>query len=313
MPATPVVDVRGLERSFGDVNALDGVTLSVDAGEIVGLLGHNGAGKTTIVRTLLGILQPHGGSVRVHELDPFVDGASVRRQTGLVSAIPVVDDRLTARQNLRFVAGAWGLDKAQAERTAMEMLERLELADRIDDRVGTFSTGMRQRLALVRALLPDPVLLVLDEPTAALDPVVSRDVRTMVSEFGRRPGRAVLLCSHNLTEAQQLCDRVVVLREGHAIAQGTPAGLGAQLGLGRLRIEVDPSDHACAAKVLAQCGAAVEGAVDGVFHASGLSSSVVPQLVAALVGAGIGVRAVVPEEPSLEDVYFALHDSGARP
>lgn len=279
-----------MRRTFDDVCALEGVSLTVGAGEVVGLLGHNGAGKTTAVRLVTGILAPDSGRVRVHGRDPLADGPTIRRTTGVVSATPAVDDRLTARQSLAFVGDVFGVDHVRAGQQAEALLDRLELADRADERVGGFSSGMRQRLALARTVLPEP-LLVLDEPTAALDPVASREVRDLLARLAREEGRSVLLCSHHLVEAQQLCDRVIVLDHGRVIADGAPAALAARLGIGRLRLDVDSGDRVVAEAVLADVGTTVEPGVDGQLWVASLADVDVPALVAALVAAGVRVPA----------------------
>jgi ABC-2 type transport system ATP-binding protein len=301
------VELRAVRRSFGEVCALDGVSLTVGPGEVVGLLGHNGAGKTTTVRLLTGILAPDGGTVRVHGRDPALEGGAVRRATGVVSAVASVDDRLTGWQNLAFVAGVFGVEETVATRRAGALLERFGLLDRADERVGDFSSGMRQRLAIVRALLPDPPLLLLDEPTAALDPVASRDVRDLLAHLAREEARSVLLCSHNLVEAQRLCDRVVILEHGRVLADGTPAALAAELGIGRLRIELEPAGRLEAERVLRTVGAAYQSEGDTLVL-TGPGPIDVPDLLAALIAAKVRIHAVVPETASLEDVYFALHD-----
>lgn len=239
-------------------------------------------------------------------LDPLVDGPRVRRATGVVSAVPAVDDRLTAAENLRFVGEVFGVDRSRAERRAAELLVHFGLADRAAERVGGFSSGMRQRLALARALLPDPSLLLLDEPTAALDPVASRDVRVLVDRLAREEARSVLLCSHNLVEVQELCDRVVILEHGRVIAAGAPAALAAELEVGRLRLDVGPADRASAEQVLQAAGASVEPGRGRRLLAAGVAE--VPALVAELVRAGVRIHAVTPEDASLEDVYLALHE-----
>lgn len=304
----PAIRMEAVERRFGEVRALDGVSLVVGAGEVVGLLGHNGAGKTTTVRLLTGILAADAGVVEVFGLDPLSEGPAVRRVTGVVSATPAVDDRLTALDNLRFVGEVFGVDRDRATERAGELLESLGLADRAEERVGGFSSGMRQRLALARALLPEPSLLLLDEPTAALDPVASRDVRDLLARLAREQSASMLLCSHNLVEVQALCDRVVVLEQGQVIAEGAPASLAAELGVGRLRIEVDPADRELARRVVAVDGAEIDSGPGGRLTLRSLAGVDVPRLVADLVEAGVRIHAVTPEDASLEDVYFALHE-----
>ncbi len=306
-PSPPAVELDGVVRTFGELRALDGVTLSVEAGEVVGLLGHNGAGKTTTVRLLTGILAADAGSVRIHGMDPLVDGPAVRRATGVVSAVPAVDGRLTAIQNLRFVAEVFDVDRDDGERRARELLARFGLSDRAEDEVEGFSSGMRQRLALARALLPDPSLLLLDEPTSALDPVASRDVRELIERFAGERSRSVLLCSHNLVEVQQLCDRVVILEHGRVIAEGPPATLAAELAVGRLRLEVERAHAPRAGRLLEAAGLPFE-ASGGRIVLTRPGGVDVPDLIAELVAAGVRLYAVTPEDASLEDVYLALHE-----
>lgn len=307
-PASPLpISLHGVSRAFGDVCALDDVTFSVNQGEVVGLLGHNGAGKTTTVRLLMGILAPDDGQIMVHGLDPLADGPTVRRRTGVVSAIPAVDDRLTAWQNLQFVADVFGVDRTAAAERASVLLDRFGLLDRANERVGGYSSGMRQRLALARALLHEPSLLVLDEPTAALDPIASRGVRDLLAHLAREEDRSVLLCSHNLVEVQRLCDRVVVLEHGRVIAAGTPASLADELGIGRVRFDIELDDRGRAERLLAAVGRPYtrDGNSLVVARTAGLD---VPALIAEFVRADVRLHAVVPEAASLEDVYFALHD-----
>lgn len=306
-PDAAPISLRAVERTFGEIRAVDGVSLEVEAGQVVGLLGHNGAGKTTLVRLLTGILAPHGGSVRVLGLDPLTHGPAVRRATGVVSAIPSVDDRLTAWQNLAFVAGVHGLDAAVTDERAAALLERFGLAERAEEQVRGYSSGMRQRLALARALLPDPPLVLLDEPTAALDPVASRDVRELIGELAEGGARSVLLCSHNLVEVQQLCDRVVILEHGRVIAEGPPATLAAELAVGRLRLEVERAHAPRAGRLLEAAGLPFEASGGRIVLArpGGVD---VPDLIAELVAAGVRLYAVTPEDASLEDVYLALHE-----
>ncbi len=297
-------DVR---RTFGEVQALDGLRLAVRRGEVLGLLGHNGAGKTTTVRLVAGLLMPTAGRVRVDGLDPYVDGATVRRRLGVLPADAAVDDRLTARDNLRFAADLFGLPRAGLEARIDTLLDRFDLGGRADERAGGFSTGMRQRLSLARVLLHDPDVLLLDEPTASLDPVAARQVRDLVAGLGARADRTVVLCTHDLAEAQRVCDRVVILEHGRILAEGTPAELAGTSGGGML-VEVHPDDVAAALALEAIAG--VDGVREDDRHVRypGVTRAEVPRLVHALSGAGLRVYALDRLEPSLEEVYLRLHD-----
>ena len=308
-----VLDVRDLARDFGAIRALDGLSFVVRSGEVVGLLGHNGAGKTTTIRVLNGLLAAHGGHVRAFGLDPAEAGPEIRARTGVLTESPSVDERLSARENLSFAATLFGVDPSAVARRVDDVLERFRLADRADDRTAGFSRGMKQRLALARTLLHDPEVLFLDEPTAALDPVAARDVHELIRNFAGDAARTVVITTHNLVEAQRLCDRVVILRQGRSIADGTPDEISRRLvGIGDVVVEVSPSDVAKAAAVL---HAVVEGLeiepADELLTLRGLDRERIPGIVSSLVDQGIKVYRVSPAEPSLEDAYFALHADGS--
>jgi ABC-2 type transport system ATP-binding protein len=303
-PAVIVLDE--VTRSFGAVRALDGLSLAVRRGEVFGLLGHNGAGKTTTVRLVAGLLAPSAGRVRVDGRDPHAEGAEVRRRLGVLPANAAVDDRLTGRDNLRFAAALFDLPRADLDARMDELLGRFELAGRGDERAGTYSTGMRQRLSLARVLLHDPEVLLLDEPTASLDPVAARQVRDLVAGIGARDDRTVVLCTHDLTEAQRLCDRVAILEHGRIMALGSPSELGGAGG-GAVRIEVHPGDQATslALEPIAGVGAERDGPQHVRFPA--VARAEVPRLVDALSAAGVRIYAVDRLQPSLEEVYLRLH------
>lgn len=307
MDVIPAIVADGLSRRFGDVVAVDRLNLEVQAGEVFGFLGHNGAGKTTTVRLLNGVLAPDGGSARVLGFQPVADGPTLRRRTGVLTETPSLDERLTGRENLTIYADLYGVDRMDVSRRVASLLETFELANRADEKVGNYSKGMKQRLALARALLHEPELLFLDEPTAGLDPVAARHVHEMIARLSHER-RTVCLCTHNLTEAQSLCDRVAVLEHGRLVALGTPSELARQLGRSlQLEIEVASDNLAVALDVLQEIeGIAEPTTQNGTITLVGADREMVPQLVALLVTAGVRIYRVAPQEPSLEDVYFAL-------
>jgi ABC-2 type transport system ATP-binding protein len=308
-----VVRTEGLSRRFGENVAVNQLSFEVYTGEIFGILGHNGAGKTTTVRLLNGILSPSAGSARVLDLDPAVDGPSLRRHTGVLTETPSLDDRLTAWENLEAYANLYDVPQADVASRVTEMLAIFGLAERAGEKVGGYSKGMRQRLALSRALIHRPDLLFLDEPAAGLDPVATRQLHEMILRLSRQEGRTIFLCTHNLAEAQHLCDRVAVLEHGRLIAIGTPAALGEQMGSSlRLELEVDVTQVDRAEQLLAQSGLICEVQGSGAIQVSGAGRERIPEVVNALVAGGVGIYRVALQEPSLEDVYFALHD-GDRP
>ena len=306
-----VIQVENLRRQFGDVTAVDGISFEVTAGEVFGLLGHNGAGKTTTTRLLNGVLRPTAGTLRVLGCDPTTEGPALREHTGILTESPSLDDRLTARENLTIYADLYAVPEDRVASRVEELLAAFELAERADDRVGGFSKGMKQRLALARALIHHPDLIFLDEPTAGLDPVATRRVHDLIEQVTGE-GRTVLLCTHNLVEAQRLCDRVAVLEHGKILALGTPAELGRRYAH-RQQIEVEVSAESLdAAEHALRLMPGVTGVTHGRNHTltfSGVGHDRIPDVIAGLVSAGIRMYRVTPLEASLEDVYFALHGS----
>ena len=328
MPDTaPAIVAEGLTRRFGDIGnpatitAVDNLFLEVQRGEVFGFLGHNGAGKTTTVRLLNGVLLPDEGTARVLGLDPVTEGPALRRRTGVLTETPALDERLTGRENLLIYADLYGVERAKVPRRVADLLATFELSERADEKAAVYSKGMKHRLALARALLHEPELLFLDEPTAGLDPVAARQVHDLITGLSHE-ARTVFICTHNLAEAQKLCSRVAVLERGRLVALGTPAELARRLGhRTRLEIELSPQalpaamDVLAATLTLALCdspsplvgeGGGGRGAIRITVAGAGRES--VPDLVAALVAAGVRIYRVSPQEPSLEDVYFALHD-----
>jgi len=205
--------------------AVDGIDLTVQSGEIFGLLGPNGAGKTTTMKMLATLLIPTSGSIRVLGIDPLARPREVRARLGaMLSGERSLYWKLTARENLEYFAALYHVPPAETRPRIDRALVAVKLADRADDYVERYSTGMRKRLALARALLPDPPLVILDEPTVGLDPQASRDLRDRVREL-RAQGRTVLLTTHYMEEADQLCDRVAIIDHGKIVALDTPAAL----------------------------------------------------------------------------------------
>lgn len=294
----PVVAVNGLTKVFGERRALGGITLEIAPGQVYGVLGPNGAGKTTLLRSLLGVVRPDSGTVSVLGRGPG-DRRALRDIGALIEA-PAFVPGLTGRTNLRVLARARGLPDSEVARA----LERVGLADRADDRYSGYSLGMRQRLGVAAALLGDPRLLILDEPTNGLDPEGVVWMRGLVRDLGSS-GRTVLFSSHMLGEVQQVCDRVVVLNNGAVIAEDSMDRI--RTTAISLHIRADPPD--LAARVLtaeARDGAPVRDRSGG--WRMGADPERVPGIVRALVEAGADVHEVRGERRSLEEVFFALTD-----
>lgn len=211
----PAVELRGVRKRFDALEVLRGIDLSVAKGEAFALLGPNGAGKTTLIRIIATLLRQDSGEVRVAGYDVREDAREVKRRIGVVSHNPFLYDELTARENLEFYARAYGVEVARAE----EMLERINLAEREDDLVATFSRGMKQRLSIARALLHSPEVLLLDEPTTGLDLRSRQNFYALLEEL-RSSGVTLLLTTHHLDEAERLCSRGAVLHYGKVVAEG---------------------------------------------------------------------------------------------
>lgn len=307
------IHTEGLSRYFGDPSrgngtlAVDRLDLDVYRGEVFGFLGHNGAGKTTTVRLLNGVLAPTGGSLRVLGYDPVAEGATLRRYTGVLTETPSLDEQLSARENLTIYARLYGVDEPAIAPRVDQLLEEFELDGRATERVGGYSRGMKQRLALARTLLHNPRLIFLDEPTAGLDPVATRGVHDLITRLSQRREHTIFLCTHNLVEAQKLCHRVAVMEHGRLVAVGTPEELACDLWQGiRLQVELDACDPGALA-LSPEARDVSWDPVEGVLSLWIPQRTAIPELVAALVEGGCRIYRVAPQEPTLEDVYFALH------
>ena len=296
---TPRLEVHGLGKRFGSRLAVEGLSFAVQPGEVFGLLGPNGAGKTTTVRMLTGLLRPSAGTARVGD-HGLGDEDALRRSVGLLTEHPGLYDRLSGRENLHFFIQLNELDEKKAWARAESYLHRFGLAGREDEPCGSYSKGMRQKLAIVRALVHDPEVLFLDEPTSGLDPEAARTVRDAVAELAAE-GRTIVLCSHNLAEVERLCGRVAVVRT-RLLAEG-PISVLRRRGT-VLEVQVEGEGEAAGA-ALAPLGATwtAHGAL---LRVTLKDEQQGPDVVAALVQARLRVRSVTPSARSLEDFYLEV-------
>ncbi len=216
----PLLELRGLSKTYGAFRAVDGVSLAVPRGEIFALLGPNGAGKTTTIRMLMGILRPSAGTATVDGLDCFADRVEVKRRVGYLPDEPVFYDYLRGAELIRFVGGMHGLSSAETDARSGPLVERLELGDALGEYAVNYSKGMKKKLALLCAMLHDPALLILDEPTNGLDPYATRTLLDLVREKATA-GRTVFYSTHLLDQAEKLCRRVGIVHKGRLAATGT--------------------------------------------------------------------------------------------
>ena len=319
-PGPPPDDVRirtrGLTKVYGDLTAVDHLDLDVRAGEIFGLLGQNGAGKTTTILMLLGLTEPSSGQAWVAGLDPARGPLEVKRRVGYMpDAVGFYGD-MTGRENLRYTARLNRMDKGAAETTIDEVLDQVGLADRADSRVDTYSRGMLQRLGIADALVKDPDILILDEPTTAIDPLGVVEILDLLRALVRERGITILLSSHLLNQVQSVCDRIGIFAGGRLIGQGTMAELATRFGdgVGHLEVGFDVSDPVEADRITGLLtrleGVAVVtsgGAADrvwGVTLAPGASAGPVRSAILAAVAAeGLPMTSIREVVPSLEDIY----------
>ena len=299
-----MIDVRDVSRSFGRVQALTHVSFQIERGEIVALLGPNGAGKTTATRIVAAILAPSGGDVHVDGNSVRERPDAVRARCGLVGDQPGLYERMTLRSYLAFFAGLY--DVARPHARIAELADFLGLGDVVDRRLGTYSRGMKQKAAIARALLADPPVLLLDEPTAALDPEMTKTLRELIVGL-RAQHRAVLLCTHDLDEAQRIADRVVILDRGRVVKVARTTELRAGARPTYVVDVVGDAEVACAA--LRTIGVDADASVDnGVVHLRFATDDPLrenPAVLRTLLGAQLAVLTLSAETRTLEEAYFA--------
>lgn len=304
------IELQDVSRRFGDREALSHLSLTIPEGAVLGFLGPNGAGKTTTVRLMVGMLRPTGGSLRVLGLDPVRHGQAVRSRLGVVLDQVGLYDRLTAHQNLEFQARVARMPARAARARIQELLERVELWDRRNDRVSGFSRGMRQKLGLARALISAPELLILDEPTSGLDPENIVRVRELLMDLAHEGGRTIFISTHLLDEAERLCTDVAIIQSGRLMAHGAPRELEST-GAPTVKLTLRGLDDTRAVEGIALPPGITLTRVNGEEWQAVLpNADAVEELVAALVRAGVGVRAVAPLEESLEEAYLRVVGGG---
>jgi ABC-2 type transport system ATP-binding protein len=301
------ISVRGLTKAYGDVQALAGVDLDVKRGTVLGLLGPNGAGKTTVVRILATLLLPDAGTARVAGLDVVHDAAKLRERIGLAGQYAAVDENLTGLENLTMVGRLYGMRRQQAKARGVELLDRFELDEAANRPVKTYSGGMRRRLDLADALVANPPILFLDEPTTGLDPRgrlnLWETIERLVTE-----GTTVLLTTQYLDEADRLADTIAVIDRGKVIAEGTSDDLKDRVGGERLEVRLeDGADVEAALKALTPMSDEPPVSEEGLVKLSVRERrGTIVEAVRRLTEAGVGVDDLVIRRPTLDDVFLSL-------
>ncbi len=311
-----MIDTTNLTRTFGNLTAVDNVSLHVEKGEVFGFLGPNGAGKTTTIRMLACLLSPTNGTATVAGYDIRRDPLQVRQSVGILTENPSLYERLTAYENMNFFAEAYGINNADERHNRIqELLEFFNLWERRNDKVATFSKGMKQKLAIVRATVHRPPVLFLDEPTAGLDPESAKEIRDLMAQLSQREKCTILLSTHHLEDAEKLCRRVMIMNKGRCLLIGTPDGL-------REKISSKPVIQVGLVQVTSRIVEAVKAnskVKEVEIEQQGATMLLVsvedarlatPEIVRAIVEAEGCVLSVNVFRPSLEEAYLKLIKGG---
>lgn len=294
-----VLEVRELKKRFGAIKAVDGLNLEVRRGDIFGFLGPNGAGKSTTIRAMAGLVRPSNGEITIFGHNVWKDRRKALRHVGMLVESPGLYKYLTGRQNLELFAELAGKKHTDDIKRSLEITG---LADRADDKVKNYSHGMRQRLGLAQAILCQPELVILDEPTDGLDPQGMKEVRELIRSLAGEYGITVFLSSHLLHEIEQVCTKVAVIHKGRKLADGKVSEILTKRS--RVKITVDRTSDALAA--IKEKGLSADISDDGGISVQINQSSDAAEINRFLVEHGFKVSAVIPEKTSLEDFYFSL-------
>ena len=307
------IQASRLQKTFSSITAVDGLSFEVEEGEVFGLLGSNGAGKTTTIRILACLLSPTGGTAKVCGFTVNDQPSKVREKVGILTENPSLYERLTAFENMDFFAKAYGVS-SQAERNQRihQVLDFFGLWDRRADKVAHFSKGMKQKLAIARTLVHNPPVLLLDEPTAGLDPKSAKEVRDMITRLSRDEDRAILLCTHRMEDAEKLCDDAVIVNKGRSVAYGSPELLRQKTSVSPvLEVILKKADakvvesirHSISSEAVEVDGPKLLVTIDDV-------ESAAPEIVRTIVQAGGLVLSVRTIKPTLEETYLRLIGAG---
>ncbi len=294
-----------LTKKFGELAAVDSVNLEIEEGELFGLLGPNGAGKTTMLSLLSTILRPTSGTASVWNHDIIKEQHSVRKSIGIVFQEPSLDDNLTGTENLHFHGRLYKVPNDVMKKRMNELLDLMELSDRADDLVKTYSGGMRRRLEIARGLLHHPKVLYLDEPTLGLDPQTRRHIWQYIEKLNKNEKITMLLTTHYMEEADYLCDRIAIIDQGTIVSLGTPSSLKESLGGDVVTLTVTAKDEQLKGKLLAIDNVKSVDYVNDTIRLSAVKGeTVIPLAMDLLRDHNIGVKSVSLHEPTLEDVFI---------
>lgn len=304
-----IIKMQNVSHYYGQKRVLNNISFTVGEGEVFALLGPNGVGKTTTIRLLNGLLKPHSGNLEVLGIDPRVNSIEVLRQVGVLTETPALYERLSALENLNFFGTLAGMSSDLLKARIDELLEFFDLVHCSSERVSTYSKGMKQRLALARALLIKPRLLYLDEPTSGLDPEAAKQVHQLIRDIRKSDGHTVVLCTHHLYEAEQLCDRLAIMGSGRVLAVGSLPQLRAEAAP-ELMVRftfLNPLEREMLDKINGLVGVVSAKSVSAESLLLELEDrEAIPSLIKTLIEAGLPLSAVEPQLAGLEEIYFRL-------
>jgi ABC-2 type transport system ATP-binding protein len=308
---TYIIEANGLTKAFGSFKAVDHLSFSIEEGEVFGLLGPNGAGKTTTIRMLACLIAPSEGEATVSGYNLAKNPLDVRQRVGVLTENPSLYERLSAKENMEFFAEAYNLSKFKERNSRIrELLDFFNLWERRNDKVATFSRGMKQKLAIARALVHKPPVLFLDEPTAGLDPESAKEVRDLMEMLSRHEKYTILLCTHHLEDAEKLCNRVMIINKGKSVVMGTIDDLRNRItGKPTLQInlrKVDSKIVEAARVVMNVTQINIDESASSLTLVLDDISLGTPKVVKSIVDAGGLVLSVYPIRPSLEEAYLKI-------
>jgi ABC-2 type transport system ATP-binding protein len=307
-----VIEARDLTKRYGEAKAVDGISFSVARGEIFGLLGPNGAGKTTTILMMLGLTDVSGGEVRVLGLDPAREPLKVKGRIGYLPDSVGFYDNMTAAENLAYTARLMGIDRAERRTRVLEALTRVRLDDVANNRVATFSRGMRQRLGLAEILMKRAEIAILDEPTSGLDPQATQELLEMIRGL-KAAGVTVLLSSHLLERVQRVCDRVALFQGGKIALLGTVPELAREVLGSGFAVDVEAEGAGLAEKLKSIPGVSAVAELGNNRFRMLADRDVRPEAAVAVVGAGGKLRQLSVDEPSLDAIYNRFFQNEAEP
>ena len=302
------IETRDLTKKYGDLTAVDKLNITIDYGEVFGLLGPNGAGKTTIISMLCTIINPSSGNATVNGFDILKKSADVRRSIGIVFQDPSIDDRLTGRENLQLHACLYDMPAELTKKRISEVLNLVGLEDRADSAMKTYSGGMRRRLELARGLLHHPRVLFLDEPTLGLDPQTREHLWAYIENLAQTTEITIILTTHYMEEADQLCNRVAIIDYGKIKVADTPANLKAALKGDVITIITSHSEKLAARLTELKLNPQTEPSRDTIRLAVSNAEKLIPRLIRVAAEIGVEVSSVSIHKPTLNDVF--LHYTG---